>query len=113
MAISIWGVSITRAPIEYVSQKHEGAAGAVVDFFGIVRAQEGDRVITGIEYEANMAMAEHQPNTIAEKAATDFALLRIIITHRIRFVKTVEPSFFLRGAISPPYGVVSSSVRLL
>ena len=96
MAISIWSVSITHAPIEFASQKHDGAAGAVVNFFGIVRAQEGDRVIIGIEYEANTAMAEHQLNAIAEKAATDFALSQIIITHRVGFVKVAEPSLFLR-----------------
>ncbi len=93
MAISI---SITHAPIEIESHLHDGAAGAVVDFFGIVRAREGDRVITGIEYEANTPMAEYQLSAIAEQAATDFALSRIIITHRIGFVKVAEPSLFLR-----------------
>ena len=96
MAISIWSVSITHAPIEFAAQKHDGAAGAVVDFLGIVRAQEGDLVITGIEYEANTAMAEHQLNAIAEKAARDFALSRIIITHRVGLVKVAEPSLFLQ-----------------
>ena len=96
MAISIWNVSITHASIEPAPQERDGEAGAIVDFFGIVRAQEEGRLITGIEYEANMAMAEHQLNAIAEKAAADFALSQIIITHRIGFVKVAEPSLFLR-----------------
>jgi molybdopterin synthase catalytic subunit len=113
MAISIWSVSITHVPIELASQKHDSAAGAVVDFFGIVRALEGDRVITGIEYEANMAMAEYQLNAIAEKAATDFALLRIIITHRIGFVKVAEPSLFLRVESAHRSAALSASAWMI
>jgi molybdopterin synthase catalytic subunit len=111
MAIS--NVSITRAPIEFASQKHDGAAGAVVEFFGIVRMQEGNRVITGIEYEANMAMAEHQLNIIAEKAATDFALARIVITHRIGFVKVAEPSLFLRVESAHRFAAFSASAWII
>jgi len=113
MAISIWSVSITHTPIEYVSHDREGAAGAVVDFLGIVREQEGDRVITGIEYEANMAMAEHQLSAIAEKAATDFALFRVVITHRIGLVKVAEPSLFLRVESAHRSAAFSASVWII
>ena len=75
MAISIWSVSITHAPIEFAAQKYDGAAGAVVDFFGIVRAQEGDRVITGIEYEANTAMAEHQLISLCRESLSRIELV--------------------------------------
>jgi molybdopterin synthase catalytic subunit len=111
MAIS--NVSITSAPIELAPQKHDGAAGAVVDFLGIVRAQEGDRVIIGIEYEANVGMAEHQLNAIAEKAAADFALSRIIITHRIGFVKVAEPSLFLRVESAHRSAAFAASTRII
>ena len=110
MAISIWNVSITHASIETAPQERDGEAGAIVDFFGIVRAHEGDRLITGIEYEANVAMAEHQLNVIAEKAAADFALSQIIITHRIGFVKVAEPSLFLRVESGHRSAAFSASV---
>jgi molybdopterin synthase catalytic subunit len=113
MAISIWNVSITDAPIEFAPEDEDGRTGAVVDFFGLVRAQEGDRMITGIEYEANMAMAEHQLNVIAEKAATDFGLLQIIITHRIGFVKVGEPSLFLRVKSAHRSAAFSSSAWII
>ncbi len=110
MAISI---SITNAPIAFLPRQPDGAVGAAVDFFGIVRAREGDRVITGIEYEANMPMAEHQLRAIAEKATTDFALSRIIITHRIGFVKVAEASLFLRVESAHRSAAFSASVRII
>ena len=42
-------------------------AGAVVDFWGVVRAIEDGREIEGIEYEAHSAMAEHQLKMIARR----------------------------------------------
>ena len=113
MAISISNVSITHASIEPAPQERDGKAGAIVDFFGIVRAQEEDQVITGIEYEANMAMAEHQLNAIAEQAATDFAVSRINIIHRIGFVKVAEPSLFLRVESGHRAAVFSASVWII
>lgn len=113
MAISISNVSITHASIEPAPQERDGKAGAIVDFFGIVRAHEGDRLITGIEYEANVAMAEHQLNVIAEKAAAEFALSRIIITHRIGFVKVTEPSLFLRVESGHRSAAFSASVWII
>ena len=44
-------------------------AGAVVVFWGAVRATEEGRELTGIEYEAHPAMAEHQMQLVAENAA--------------------------------------------
>jgi molybdopterin synthase catalytic subunit len=111
MAIS--NVSIMDAPIEVPSQEPDRASGAVVDFLGIVRAQEGDQVITGIEYDANIAMAEHQLKTIAEKAANDFALSRITLTHRIGFVKVAEPSLFLRVESAHRAAAFSASVWII
>ena len=71
-------------------------AGAVVVFWGAVRATEGDREITGIEYEAHRAMAEHQMRLVAENAAKKFEVREIIIRHRIGFVPAAEPSVVVR-----------------
>ena len=84
-----------------------------VVLFGIGRGWEVDSWSTGIETEANMAMAEHRPNTNAEKAATNFAWLRIIITHRIGFVKIAEPSLFLRVESAHRSAVLSASVWII
>ena len=47
----------------------------MVDFLGIVRRTKEMDWIPGIEYEANVAMAEHQLNVIAEEAAARFRLV--------------------------------------
>ena len=72
------------------------SAGAVVDFWGVVRKLEGDREIEGIDYEAHTAMAEHQLRVIAEGAAAKFQLRKVIVHHRIGFVAAGEASLFLR-----------------
>ncbi len=84
-----------------------------MDFFGIVRAKEGDREIAGIEYEANREMAEHQLTVIAQQAAIDFALSRIIITHRIGFVRVAEASLFLRVGSAHRSAAFSASMWIV
>ncbi len=74
------------------------AAGAVVDFWGIVRSTESGREIDGIEYEAHQAMAEHQLKLLAQQMIEKFALERVIIHHRIGFIIAGEASLFLRVA---------------
>ena len=74
------------------------ASGAVVEFWGVVRDFEDGREIEGIEYEVHRPMAEHQMNSLAEKAARDFSLTQLFIQHRVGFVKVAEASLFLRAA---------------
>ena len=74
------------------------AAGAVVDFWGIVRGTEDGREIDGIEYEARQEIAEHQLKLIAQETIKKFALELILIHHRIGFIATGEASLFLRAA---------------
>ena len=73
-------------------------AGAVVVFWGAVRATEEGREITGIQYEAHRAMAEHQMRLVAESAAKKFDVREIFIRHRIGFVPAAEPSVVVRVA---------------
>ncbi|HEY2045994.1 MAG TPA: molybdenum cofactor biosynthesis protein MoaE [Candidatus Udaeobacter sp.] len=75
-------------------------AGAVVDFWGVVRLLEDSREIDGIDYDAHREMAEHQLKRIAELAAERFRLKLVIIHHRIGFIAVGEPSLFLRVASS-------------
>jgi molybdopterin synthase catalytic subunit len=73
-------------------------AGAVIDFWGVVRGTEGGREIEGIDYEAHGEMAKHQLRRIADQAAHEFGIKLVIVHHRIGFVGVGEPSLFLRVA---------------
>ena len=91
-------VLVTEAPLDAPPQIHHGDAGAINDFWGVVRRLEGGREIIGIEYEAHREMAEHQLRQIAEQAVEKFRLQLVIIHHRIGFIAVGEPSLFLRVA---------------
>ncbi len=73
-------------------------AGALVVFWGAVRATEEGREITGIQYEAHPAMAEHQMQLVAETAGKKFDVREILLRHRIGFVPAAEPSVVVRVA---------------
>ena len=72
------------------------SAGAVVDFWGVVRELEDGREIDGIDYEAHKTMAEHQMEIIADAAVETFRLNQVLLHHRTGFVRTGEASLFLR-----------------
>jgi molybdopterin synthase catalytic subunit len=99
-------VLLTRAPLKApqddvdpsTSLGTSVAAGAVVDFWGVVRGSEGGREIEGIEYEAHQEMAEHQLRRIAQQAIGKFPLRLIIIHHRVGFIAVGKSSLFLRVA---------------
>ena len=98
MAISVCEVSLTDAPLDLPEAQNDPGAGAVVVFWGAVRASEEGREITGIEYEAHRAMAEHQMRIVAESAAKKFEVREVFIRHRIGFVGVAEPSVVVRVA---------------
>jgi molybdopterin synthase catalytic subunit len=100
MAISIWKTSIVDGPLERPDPLCDPNSGGVVEFWGVVRGSENGKAIEGIHYEAHRAMAEHQMNLLAQKAAADFSLTHLIICHRVGFVKVAEASLFLRAASS-------------
>jgi molybdopterin synthase catalytic subunit len=101
MANPVCEVLVTEALLEAPPTGVDLAAGAAVDFLGIVRGSEDGREIDGIEYEAHREMAEHQLRKIAEQAAEKFGLTRAIIHHRIGFIAAGESSLFMR--ISSPH----------
>ena len=98
MANVVCEILVTEAPLEEPPKKHHGDAGAIVEFWGVVRALEAGREIEGIEYEAHREMAAHQLKRIAEHASENFGLKLAIVKHRIGFVAVGEPSLFLRTA---------------
>src|SRR5207244_12918413 len=98
MANSVSQVLLTEAPLEApkeavdpsTSLRTSLAAGAVVDFWGIVRQLEDGHEIEGIDYEAHKAMAEHQMKVIADAASEAFRLNQILLHHRLGFVPAEE-----------------------
>ncbi len=96
--MAIWKsiILITNEALPEPSHRWEDSAGAVVDFWGVVRGQEDGRAISGIEYEAHPAMAQHQMEMIAQAARAEFELGEIILRHRVGFVAAGEASLFLR-----------------
>ena len=99
MANVVCEISVTQAPL-LVQGSDIAGAGAVIDFWGIVRPIEDGREIDGIDYDAHREMAEHQLKRIAEQAAERFGLMLVIIHHRTGFIAVEEPSLFLRVASS-------------
>ncbi len=99
MANFVCEISLTQAPLAGRTSD-VAAAGAVVDFWGVVRPIEDGREIEGIDYDAHNEMAEHQLKRIAEQAAERFGLKLVIIHHRIGFIAVGEESLFLRVASS-------------
>ena len=96
MAISVCEVSLTESPLLLPRTPDDPHAGAVVIFWGAVRALEDGREITGIEYEAHQEMAEHQMQIVAESAAVKFGLREVVLRHRVGFVAAGEPSVVVR-----------------
>jgi molybdopterin synthase catalytic subunit len=97
MANSLCEIVLTEAPLK-APENDVLSAGAVVDFWGLVRRLEDGREIEGIDYEAHREIAEHQLTQIAEQAAEKFRLQIVLIHHRIGFIAVGEASLFLRVA---------------
>ena len=89
-------VRLTREPLGFATAHFSPTEGAVIDFFGVVRTIENDRIIDGIDYEAFEAMAERQLALIADDAGERFGLPLVVIHHRIGFVRAGEASLFVR-----------------
>src|SRR5258708_2948804 len=89
-------IRITKQPLDAADLPFSRTEGAVLDFFGVVRTIENDRLIDGIEYEAFEGMAERQLALIADEVRTSYGLVSVIIHHRIGFVRAGEASLFVR-----------------
>ncbi len=98
MANVVCEILVTEDPLAEPSKNHRSDAGAMVEFWGVVRKLEAGREIEGIEYEAHREMATYQLKRIAERACEKFELKQVIVHHRIGFIAVGEPSLFLRVA---------------
>ena len=89
-------VLITSAALARPPERYDAASGGVVEFYGVVRGQEGADAIAGLEYEAYMEMAQHQFDRLAEETVVRFPVHDLVVHHRVGFVAVAEPSLFLR-----------------
>jgi molybdopterin synthase catalytic subunit len=96
MANSLCEVLLTEAALEAPKEDFDPEAGAIASFWGVVRALEDGGEIDGLDYEAHRAMAEHQLRLIAEEAMKNFQLKKVVIYHRVGFVRAGEASLFLQ-----------------
>ncbi len=96
MASVVCEVLLTEKPLVAPDDEAGCEVGAMVDFWGVVRATEDGAEIAGIEYEAHRSMAEHQLRVIAEEGAARFKLQQAIVHHRVGFVAAGEASLFVR-----------------
>jgi molybdopterin synthase catalytic subunit len=103
MANIVCEISVTESPLEAPAKNFHDHAGAMVEFWGVVRRFEGGREIDGIDYEAHREMAEHQLKRIAEQAAEEFGLKLVAIHHRIGFITVGEPSLIV--SVASPHRV--------
>ncbi|MDQ6624187.1 MAG: molybdenum cofactor biosynthesis protein MoaE [Verrucomicrobiota bacterium] len=96
MAHPVCEVLLTENALNLPALAHSAETGAVIDFWGVVRESEDGAKISGIEYEAHRAMAEHQLREIVREGAERFELRQITVQHRVGFVAVGEASLLVR-----------------
>lgn len=76
---------------------HAGA-GSVIEFRGIIRPLEEDRLIDAIAYDAYRPMADQQLELIATRLAEEDELIGIFVEHSVGRVAVGKCGFRLRVA---------------
>lgn len=72
--------------------------GATAVFVGTVRATNDGRDVTGIDYSAYDAMAEHEMQAILSEASSMFGSPRIVAEHRLGTLAVGEASIAIVAA---------------
>jgi molybdopterin synthase catalytic subunit len=83
-------------PIHMPLFPDDGEAGALVDFYGIVRQRENDAPIQALKYEAYAAMAQDQLQRILTRLSQKYGVLNVQLAHRTGIVPAGEPSLHVR-----------------
>ena len=84
--------AITPPPLTFPT--HE--VGATVEFWGVVREQEGARALKGLRYEAYQAMARAEFDRIHAQLSAEHPITYALVIHRLGWVPVGEPSLFVR-----------------
>jgi molybdopterin synthase catalytic subunit len=106
-------IKLTRDPIQSPESRFSPTQGAIVDFFGVVRAVEEERIIGGIDYEAFEKMAVHQLSLIANQTREQYGLAAVTIWHRIGFVPAGEASLFVRVTAAHRRAAFEGSIQII
>jgi molybdopterin synthase catalytic subunit len=86
--------------------------GAAVYFAGVVRATEGSKSISAIDYEAFQTMAEHQFEKIFQQIEKHWPIESIRVVHRLGLVKVNEPSLWVE-VVAPHRGEAFAACQFL
>ena len=93
---------IQREPIDEAALARERGIsrgiGAVIYFLGVVREVEGDKNISGLDYEAFEKMATHQFAKIFEDIEKRWPIESVRLVHRIGPVAVNEASLWVEVA---------------
>ena len=89
-------IILSREPILDRPAIFDPEEGAEVVFNGVVRAQESDRKLSGIEYTAFEPMAEKMLAELVAETRDSSELHQVFIQHRLGFVKVGEISITIR-----------------
>ena len=90
-------VSFTEGPIAMPARKHPSLEiGAVVEFHGIVREQEGARTLTGLWYEAYEPMARREFDRIFSELSRLQPVQDVTVIHRLGRVPVGDASLYVR-----------------
>lgn len=86
--------------------------GAVVYFSGVVRGNEGEQAIRGIEYEAFEKMVRHQFDLIFAEIERRWPIEAIRLVHRVGVVAVNESSLWVE-VIAPHRGEAFAACQYL
>lgn len=89
-------IEFTDGAIRVPEREPGGLAGAVVEFRGAVRGEEGGRAIGGLIYEIYEPMARRVVQEIFADLARAHAIRAAVMIHRHGIVRVGEDSIFLR-----------------
>jgi molybdopterin synthase catalytic subunit len=79
-------IALVDRPIDVaalIREASDESCGASSTFLGTVRDVNDGRPVTGIEYSAYRSMAEREMTAIAEEAAEQFGVTRLVVEHRL------------------------------
>ncbi|MBA3883996.1 MAG: molybdenum cofactor biosynthesis protein MoaE [Chthoniobacterales bacterium] len=96
MANTVCEVLLTDSPLIVPAALPIAETGAIVDFWGVVRAIEDAVEIAGLRYEAHREMAEYQLHAIAAECLQQISLKQLLVHHRLGFVAVGEASLLVR-----------------
>ena len=90
-------VEITREPLQARAvTTAESAAGAVVEFAGVVRGEEDGAPIAALDYEAYEPMARSEMERLAQELSAEYPCHQMEVRHRIGRVPAGEASTLVR-----------------